>query len=426
MSYGADPRPQEATSAANTPASEPLSRERMVELAINELIEKQRATEFGLKAAQDALSSAEDSKREMEANFAREREAMIVAMREVMSGVGIGLVNKDTGLDHTAPRDWRPPTWDGQTPTFRDYIGRIRSAYRTRSGLKPALTNEQYWDAINDSIPYLKRARMRSFWECGGPGGRKEPAEFLAALERTFADATETAKALAKLTVLRHQPGQPWHEHQLIFDELLYSANGTQWDDQAKIVHLERTFSESVIDYTVAMKECATYDEFVNEVARIMARYERTDEHKRRHKAWLQQGGEPGNIFADARSPTGRAPQVDTDGDTVMTSTRTAQRSGSRNNYGGSRSSTAGASTNGKANMPRAKWVSPAEYAKRRERDLCLRCGGSGHRRSSCEYRPASNPTRATTTTISAIVHPVLEDSDQEETEAAAGGSGKA
>ena len=50
---------------------------------------------------------------------------------------------------------------------------------------------------------------MRHYWEEGDRDKGKDPVGFLKQLEKVFGDSNEHAKALDKLTNLRHNAGQP-------------------------------------------------------------------------------------------------------------------------------------------------------------------------------------------------------------------------
>ncbi|XMA19768.1 hypothetical protein WAI453_012559 [Rhynchosporium graminicola] len=54
---------------------------------------------------------------------------------------------------------------------------------------------------------------MRHFWERGSPTDGKDPEAFFAQLDKIFADSNKRAKALERLTNIRHSIGLPWHEH---------------------------------------------------------------------------------------------------------------------------------------------------------------------------------------------------------------------
>lgn len=165
----------------------------------------------------------------------------------------------ESGEEVSGPREWKPPTWDGRTETFRDYLLRLRSSYRVRSATKPTLPVEYYWDIVYSTLPIRERSRMRHFWEKGSATHGKDPEAFFAQLEDIFADSNEQAKALERLTHLRHAAGQPWHEHQLEFDGLLLSAGGESWNYATKIGYLKNTFSNAVKIYIVAILKTIDY-----------------------------------------------------------------------------------------------------------------------------------------------------------------------
>src|ERR1700761_199180 len=378
-----------------------------LEEAVQGMMARQTAMESALKAAEEAVSIAETRNRTMQSQHDDQMQVLIKAIEKLTA----------TGPTHTAneaaptgTREWKPPSWDGKTTTFRDYIARIQSSYRTRSGLNPPLSLEYYWDTIYDSLPYAKRARMRNFWEKGGESGYKDPEEFFTALERTFSDTTEKTKALEALVSLRHDPGQPWHEHQLYFDELLHESHGDRWSDDIKIGHLRKTFSNPVRLNTVAMRDIKDYNEYCEEVARIMSNYEETSQFQAKHRAWLSRQEAPEH----QRYPSGPAvpnrAKVDHDGDTIMTPTRAPPSNGNRPNRSGQRGRKTGDSDK---STPRAKWVSPAEITARKENGLCLRCGAGGHRIDRCPYRPAVNPSKNPSVKVNAASFPpLLEDAE--------------
>jgi hypothetical protein len=265
---------------------------------------------------------------------------------------------------------------------------------------------------------------MRNFWEKGGDLGSKDPEEFFAALEKTFSDTTEKTKALEALVTLRHELGQPWHEHQLVFDELLHGSHGDRWPDDVKVEHLKKTFSDPVRLNTVAMRDIKDYDEFVEEVTRIMNKYEDTSQFKTKHKVWLARREGPEHLSHPAGPVKSSPAKVDAEGDTIMTATRATLPSGARANWNGQRGKNTG--TNDKP-TPRAKWVTKAELNSRKEKGLCFRCGASGHRVDGCPYRAAVNPAKATGVNINtASFPPILEEAGRESGESDVEEAGKA
>jgi hypothetical protein len=304
----------------------------------------------------------------------------------------------------SGPRDWKPPTWDGKAETFRDYLLRIRSSYRVRSASKPTLAAEYYWDAVYDTLPSKERARMRHFWEKGSPKKGKDPEAFFTQLEEVFADSNEQSKALERLTTLKHAVGQPWHEHQLEFDGLLLSAGGDSWPDLTKIGYLKNTFSNSAKLWTATMQKLDEYYPFAEEVERIMTNVETTDKFKALHQKWAKGKGREARSTTTVTTRSYRSAattRIDADGDTIMTPTHAA---GPREKKHGDRRPS--------GNKRKAKWVDTAELKKRREKKLCYRCGGDGHRIKECPFAPAERPMAINITSSQPMLESEEEDSD--------------
>ena len=252
---------------------------------------------------------------------------------------------------------------------------------------------------------------MRHFWEKGDPIKGKDPEAFFTHLDKIFADSNERAKALERLANIKHSQGQPWHEHQLEFDELLLSADGESWESSAKIGYLRNTFSNPVRMYTASMTTRTDYYEFAAEVERIMTNLEETDQFKSANKRWKERNKEYGTKTTVTAHSYGHPTTSvkDADGDTIMAPTRTGddrgRNNGDRKNLGGKQ---------------RAKWVDAAERERRREKRLCFRCGASGHRIRECPYAPPVQTVK-----MSAVeTRPLLED-DDETSEPASFESGK-
>jgi hypothetical protein len=202
---------------------------------------------------------------------------------------------------------------------------------------------------------------------------------------------------------LRHVVGQPWHEHQLEFDGLLLSADGDSWNDATKIGYLKNTFSNAAKVYTAAMAKTTDYYAFSEEVERIMTNLETTDQFKAANKRWSKEKNKDTRpimtVSAHSRGPAVVA-RMDADGDTIMAPT---QALGDRRRLHGDRKPSSG--------KQRAKWVDSAERERRKERKLCFRCGGDGHRIRECPYAAAVRPTGIHVGSVA----PLLEDDDETE-----------
>jgi len=361
---------------------------------------QQQAMAAELAATREALARAEAERIQPAPETAAPREEPNAALfRTLLETLTANATTRPVG-ETTGTRDWKPPSWDGKADTFRDYLLRIRSSYRVRSATKPTLSPEYYWNSVYDTLPARERARMRHFWE---KGDREDIEGFFSQLEEVYADSNEQPKALERLTSLKHANGQPWHEHQLEFDGLLSSAGGDSWADLTKIGYLKNTFSNPAKTYTAAIPKTSDYYAYAAEVERIMTNLENTDQFKAANKKWAKEKSkDTGFVFSASgkNNHTSFAARVDADGDTAMAPTRT---SGSRGGSNGPRKQPDG--------KKRAKWVDEPELEKRREKKLCFRCGGDGHRVRDCSFAPAIRPTAI----IATRVKPLLEDDDGEQ-----------
>ena len=146
----------------NTPAGEgetPNSNP-TIEEVVQEIMTRQIQTETFLKAAEEAVSSSEIRNRRQQQQHEEQMKILLQAIEKLTAAAPNNLTS---GGNPTGPREWKPPSWDGRTATFRDYFIRMKSSYKTRSDLNPPLPARYYWDTINDSLPQAKRARIRSF-----------------------------------------------------------------------------------------------------------------------------------------------------------------------------------------------------------------------------------------------------------------------
>lgn len=379
---------------------------------LEEMYLRQQQMESELATTRAALVSAESRRFTTATDTTPSSEPSMTQLVKTLIETLSTRSTTDAGVEMSGPREWKPPTWDGRAETFRDYLLRLRSSYRVRSATKPTLSIEYYWDTVYSTLPIRERSRMRHFWERGSVTRGKDPEAFFAQLEDIFADSNEQAKALERLTHLRHTNGQPWHEHQLEFDGLLLSADGESWNDATKIGYLKNTFSNTAKIYTAAVPKTTDYYVFSEEVERIMTNLEATDQFKAAHKRWLREKNkdpEKSTTVTTHSHGVSTTTRVDADGDTVMAPTHT---NGNPRRNGRARSK-----DNGKR---RAKWVDAPERERRRRERLCFRCGGSGHHIRECPYAPAVQPLG-----INAVYAKPLLEGEDDSGESAAFSSGK-
>lgn len=307
-------------------------------------------------------------------------------------------------------KDWKPPQWDGKQKSFLDYVTRLCLSYRARSALLPPLSVDLYWNAIYNSLTTEdKRFRLRHYYVNGAESADKDPGAFITHIESVFGDNDEGRKALSKLTRMRHEQGQLWREHQREFDALLLTAGGELWPENVKISTFEGTFSDNDQMRLLGLfQEYGNYHLFSRDVESVMTKFERTDEYRRQNRKWQQREKESGTYRpGDGSSTTKASSSVDTEGDTVMTATR-SESFGRQNKNDGGRRPAAG---DGKK---RAKWVEKEEFERRREKGLCFRCGSSAHRANACPHLPPRKPVAMNAVVTESTTDVESEESDSE------------
>jgi hypothetical protein len=173
-----------------------------------------------------------------------------------------------------------------------------------------------------------------------------------------FQDPDRQQKALSRLNTIR-QGAQPFRSFISEFDRLILEAEGWNWDDRVKKGYVKSAISRELLQHTVAMDESSSYTEFCSQLRRVS---DRLAEFKDRHRARPAQNQS--------------TPTVDSNPDPdPMDWERTPA-----------------ASAAPVAARQRARWVSQDELTRRRNENLCIRCGGNGHFQAQCKLAPASRP----------------------------------
>lgn len=363
-------------------------------------------TEAVLNETQGELRQSEERGRAMAGRIAQ-LQAERTATTQNLAAPALA---EPAPVEYFGAKEWKPPKWEGSVASFPDYLARLRASYRTRAGLRPALSADVYWNSIYESIKDdAKRSRMRHYWHAGTESLVKDPADFITEIERVFGDSNEKGAALEKLVNLRHEVGQPWRDHQRIFDGLLLTAGGDHFPDDVKITHLRNSMSNPIKLNLVSMPKIAEYPRYVEEVDRITTNYEETEQFKKPHKTWKAKNAHSGDGMTAYGPPVSgiKNARVDAEGDTAMTATKTQPFGGRRKGVGDRDQRNAPAT---KSNGKRARWVTQAEMDKRKEKGLCYRCGAEGHRANQCPYLPAQKPVAINRVAVG----PMLESSDED------------
>lgn len=359
-----------------------------------------------LKEAEAARLAAEEKRVQEAANNARRYEELAAQMIQMMQlNTSSGSTPLTPGsevsitADATKPKggDWSPPKWNGKASTFTEYIEVLKFEWEARSELNPPLSKKMVWTQIYKSIEDERlRLRMRHYW-MAGRSTALDPGLFIAEIEKVFGNRNDATHALESLLKLKHKPGQPWRDHQRTFNGLLLTCGGENFEDSVKIAHLKGSFSNEIRYHLVSMPRITDYHRFAEEVNRVASNYEETEEFRRLNRGWrgshTAQARAVTPSYASVAAPTREQAIVDADGDTVMALTRTGTGNG-----GGSRGQGSAqqgpASAGGNKQAKRAAWATTAEMARRREKELCYRCGEAGHRATQCSLRAAINPNK--------------------------------
>jgi hypothetical protein len=185
-------------------------------------------------------------------------------------------------------------------------------------------------------------------------------------MDLAFLDLEKQSKAVAKINTIK-QKSRSFREFLQEFDQTLMEANGWGWQEEVKKGLLKAALAGEVRRELVGRDEPATYSAYVALIRKITDDLnEWKDDQKQRNRFQKHALAAPQQDAADQRmdwEPTRTAPAA---------AARTAR---SRDQ-----------------NRQRAKWVSQQEMTRRKEADLCLRCGSGDHYIGQCHLGPARKP----------------------------------
>jgi hypothetical protein len=185
-------------------------------------------------------------------------------------------------------------------------------------------------------------------------------------MDLAFLDLEKQSKAIAKVNTIK-QKSRSFREFLQDFDQTLMEANGWGWQEEVKKGLLKAALTGEVRRELVGRDEPATYSAYVALIRKITDDLsEWKDEQKLRSRFQKNPLAPPQQDVADQRmdwEPTRTAPVA------------AARAARSRDQ-----------------NKPRAKWVSQQEMARRKEANLCLRCGSGDHYIGQCHLGPARKP----------------------------------
>ncbi|CCC14572.1 hypothetical protein SMACR_09652 [Sordaria macrospora] len=234
---------------------------------------------------------------------------------------------------------------------------------------------EAAWIEILDTLPLDKQQRLEGFWTAKTASGDDDPVALLDQIRIIFGAYQMRDSALDKLFTVSLSDDYRTCVAQLQYHAAKYEQTSEFKEDHHKYLRGQRNRSRSSNNYYLPA---------------------------------LSVGNTQGPQSQPQSTSSSLSAPVNADGDTIMGSTRVGRGRGSRGR-GGLNPAT--------YSSKRAKWVSEKERQKRRDNNLCLRCGASGHYVGSCPYQPAVPPSNNVRTQGTAIeVPPLLEEEDESST----------
>ncbi|KAL2890639.1 hypothetical protein HOO65_021181 [Ceratocystis lukuohia] len=205
---------------------------------------------------------------------------------------------------------------------------------------------------------------------------------FFTHLDNTFMDPAAAARALEKVTALQAKMSTPAQAHITQVTQLLRAAGGNGWADSIKMRYLTATLPRKVRDALVTHQE-TQYTKYAKVVMVVWQRLcEDFPAMAPRHPPPAQHAQAPPDAMDWTPTPVASASSLPN-------------------------------------KKRRARWVPPTEMQKRRDNNLCFRCGGGGHNARSCPFLPpippAGQPRRAThVNNVLVTGHPVLEEEQED------------
>jgi hypothetical protein len=256
------------------------------------------------------------------------------------------------------------------------FLGDLPAYNGTRNDFRPWLQQAH----AKLSVDYSQQSPTVRFWFLHGRLGespRGQVSPWIAAntggtiddshlqglirqLEIAYDDPERQKRALRKLQTME-QGSKRFVQHLAKFNQRMIEAGGSQWEDSLKIAWLDKTLSNEISRYLVAVQIPDSYEAFTSMLHQIAQRAEA-----------LRNSTRPNPTNFNQR--------------------RTNNREGGSMEWEPSR--TVQVASASSQNKRRARWVSNEIIQSRRNKNQCFRCGSDDHRSQGCDLLPAERPVR--------------------------------
>jgi hypothetical protein len=243
-----------------------------------------------------------------------------------------------------------PDQFDGKNQALFPQFEGILRAKLNIDGRTIGGENEQVWyafgrlsgEAAGRIYPWMTHAQRTNTLSVDG---------FFEQIRLAFSDPRSRQKALAQLNRTK-QGSRSLNEFLNEFNRLILEAEGWGWDDVIKKGYLKAAISLKLLQATVSLREEETYEAYCSQLRMVSDQLAEIKDLTSRRTAWKKEG--PSSLSKETAPET-----MDWEPSTVVAATRTKRKE--------------------------PKWASPEEIERRREKGLCLRCGGEGHIVRRCE-----------------------------------------
>lgn len=266
-------------------------------------------------------------------------------------------------------------------------------------------TNSRVFLMIYKALEGKAQKRAAPFFESGGPGGKEDPEEFIAFLDRGNWDQTRVSRAKSELNELRMGQKQNWNSFYHQWANKLTEAKGELWPDDVKISLLKGAINKT-LKTSLACNHMIPENDF-SEYVRIVSKIALQQEE-------ILKGDRP---IADLRNSKNDKKSSGTSYNETANENREWSRSGSEYGYAGSydkggdtfmagvNSANVIRGPNGKP--MRAKWKTPEQIEKLKKERRCYRCERKGCSTKTCVLLPAVKPVSKNITVNNSSLEPI-------------------
>jgi hypothetical protein len=215
-----------------------------------------------------------------------------------------------------------------------------------------------------------------AYYENGGPGGARNPTEFLRYLTSTYEDPNTQRSARGRLARLKQGDRESFAAFLPKFERELADSGGSTWPNDVKIDHLERCLNGELAELLYGQRGMPTeYLAYVRELQDLGANLDR-----KRYQA--------------PKSKQGRNLSFDWQPTKQQKDKRNATPSGDTMDWEPTKISRVIQKQNKELRGKRAKWVDQEELDRRRKDGRCFRCGRTGCNVAECPLLPAKRPSQ--------------------------------